>query len=56
MCASVLLLEHCVVTDAGYNWYLHDINICSLSKKIQVGVYKPEAVWMIDNIEQAKLH
>jgi hypothetical protein len=33
LCASVMLLEYCVVVEAGCNWYLHDININSLSKK-----------------------
>jgi hypothetical protein len=32
LCASVLSLGQCVITEAGCNWYLLDINICSLSK------------------------
>jgi hypothetical protein len=27
-------LGHDVVTEAGFNWYLHNINICSLLKKL----------------------
>jgi hypothetical protein len=30
LCASVMPLGQCVVAEAGYNWYLHNINICSL--------------------------
>jgi hypothetical protein len=33
LCASVLLLGHCVVAEAECNWYLLNINIYSLSKK-----------------------
>jgi hypothetical protein len=33
LCASVLPLGHCVVAEAGCNWYRLDINIYSLSKK-----------------------
>jgi hypothetical protein len=33
LCASVMSLGHCVVAEAGCNWYLLDINICSFSKK-----------------------
>jgi hypothetical protein len=32
LCASVLLIGHCVVADAGCNWYLRDINIFHVSK------------------------
>jgi hypothetical protein len=32
MCASVMPLGHCVVAKATCNWYLCDINICSLLK------------------------
>jgi hypothetical protein len=34
LCASVLPLGYCVVAEAGCNWYLHDINIFLLSKKL----------------------
>jgi hypothetical protein len=33
-CASLMSLEHCVIAAVVCNWYLHDINLCSLSKKI----------------------
>jgi hypothetical protein len=35
LCASFIPLGHDVVAEAGCNWYLHDINKCSLSKKNQ---------------------
>jgi hypothetical protein len=31
-------LGHDVVAEAGYNWYLRDINIFSLSKELWVGI------------------
>jgi hypothetical protein len=34
MCASIMPLGHCVVAKARCNWYLRDINIYSLSKKM----------------------
>jgi hypothetical protein len=34
LCASVMLLGLCVVTEARYNWYICDINIYSLSKNM----------------------
>ena len=27
------VLTHCIVAEAGCNWYLHDINIFPLTKK-----------------------
>jgi hypothetical protein len=33
MHASVMSLGKYVVAEAGCNWYLRDINICSLSEK-----------------------
>jgi hypothetical protein len=36
LCASVLPLGHCVVAEAGCNWYRLDINIYSLSKNASV--------------------
>ena len=34
--ASVVPLGKCVVAEAGCNWYLPDINICSFPKKMKV--------------------
>jgi hypothetical protein len=33
LCPSLMSLEHCVIATVVCNWYLHDINLCSLSKK-----------------------
>jgi hypothetical protein len=34
LCASFMPLGYDVVAEAGCNWYIHDINICSLSKNL----------------------
>jgi hypothetical protein len=33
LCAFFMPLGHDVIAEAGCNWYLRDINICSLLKK-----------------------
>jgi hypothetical protein len=33
LCAFVLALGHYIIADVGYNWYLRNIHILSLSKK-----------------------
>lgn len=41
--ASVMSLRHCVVAEAGCNWYLRDINIFPFSKEKNLSM-----VWRID--------
>jgi hypothetical protein len=34
LCATVMPIGQCVVAETECNWYLGDVTICSLSKKI----------------------
>jgi hypothetical protein len=36
LCVSIMPLEHCVIAEAGCNWYLININMFPLLKNVYV--------------------
>jgi hypothetical protein len=46
LCASFMPLGHDVTAEVGCNWYLHDTNICALSKNIYVHIFIPTNAYM----------